>query len=179
MTSLRCWSMVGVVAVVAAASFVAGGLTSAGADPLTDSPPNSSTSGTPTPANPTDSDLAAVPAAVACTDLVRHEFTDIEGAPTRIDSATIVAGDPSVPQEFCDVKAHVENVHFDLKLPTHAWTQRFVMAACGGYCGAQSYSAVNASDAGCPRLQAGELAVATTDLGHRANAFAADGLWGL
>src|SRR4051794_40831113 len=179
MTSLRCWPTVGVVAVVAAASFVAGGLTSAGADPLTDSPPNSSTSSTPAPANPTDSDLAAVPAAVACTDLSGQDFTDVEGAPARVDSVTIVAGDPSVPQEFCDIKAHAANVHFELKLPTHTWTQRFVMVACGGYCGVQSYSAVNASDAGCPRLQSGELAVATTDLGHTANAFAADGLWGL
>src|SRR3954452_14240786 len=160
MHSRRYWSMVGVVAVVAAASFMAEGSASAGGDP-------------------TGSDLGAVPAAVACTDLLGHEFTDVEEAPTRIDSATIVAGDPSVPQEFCDVKAHVGNVHLELKLPTHAWTQRFVMVACGGYCGVQSYSAVNASDAGCPRLQSGELAVATTDLGHTANAFAADGLCGL
>lgn len=124
--------------------------------------------------------LSLVPGAIACADLVAHDFTGIPGAPTRIDTATVEPSAPgSAPQPFCDVKGHAGSVHFELKLPITGWTQRLLTVGCGGYCGVMSYSASTESDTGCPLVQSGELAVATTDLGHTANAFAADGLWGL
>lgn len=124
--------------------------------------------------------LSLVPGAIACADLVAHDFTGIPGAPTRIDTATVEPSAPgSAPQPFCDVKGHAGSVHFELKLPITGWTQRLLTVGCGGYCGVMSYSASTESDTGCPLVHSGELAVATTDLGHTANAFAADGLWGL
>jgi len=43
-------------------------------------------------------DLPAVPATVACGDLVGHDLTAVPGAPTRLDSATVVPAGTGVPQ---------------------------------------------------------------------------------
>src|SRR5690242_18268745 len=123
--------------------------------------------------------LPAVSATTRCADLVGRDFRGVRGAPTRLDSATEVPAGGAVAQPYCDVRGHTGAVHFTLKLPITGWTQRFLMVGCGGYCGSVGYSERTESDAGCPLVESGELAVATTDLGHVGSSFAADGLWGL
>ncbi|MEV6848118.1 tannase/feruloyl esterase family alpha/beta hydrolase [Actinoplanes sp. NPDC051411] len=111
-------------------------------------------------------------AAAGCAALLDHDFRGVAGAPARIDAAT--AGPAT-----CDVKGHTGAVRFELKLPLTGWTQRFLMVGCGGYCGSVNVNATTESTTGCPQVQSGELAVASTDLGHTGGTFAADGLWGL
>jgi len=124
-------------------------------------------------------DLAVVPAIKACEDLLREDFTDVDGAPSRLHSATVVT--EGTPQPYCDVKGYAAGaVNFEVKLPISGWTQRFLMLGCGGYCGAIDVTPSAASTTGCAPLESGEMVVASTDLGHtRSASFFADGLWAL
>src|SRR3954454_13903536 len=124
-------------------------------------------------------DLAVVPAIKACEDLLREDFTDVDGAPSRLHSATVVT--EGTPQPYCDVKGYAAGaVNFEVKLPVSGWTQRFLMLGCGGYCGAINVTPAAASTTGCAPLESGEMVVASTDLGHtRSASFFADGLWAL
>jgi feruloyl esterase len=186
--SRRRWSTAagGIVAAIAAAAFTMVFQGSAAAVPTATTaaaPAGATTAAAPagaTTAAATAANLAAVPAAVACADIVNHDLRGIAGAPTRLDSAVAVAADPtSTAQPYCDVKGHTDAVHFEVKLPTTGWTQRLLMVGCGGYCGSVNANASTESTAGCPAVASGEFAVASTDLGHTGTAFAADGLWGL
>ena len=126
-------------------------------------------------------DLAVVPAAKACADLLTGDYTGIPGAPTKLDSATVVPAGPGVPQPYCDVKGYVASaVHFEVKLPISGWTQRFLMLGCGGYCGFVSTAPPAAATYGCAPVTSGEMVLAATDLGHvRGGQLFADGMWAL
>jgi hypothetical protein len=130
-------------------------------------------------AAPSLADLPAAPAVKDCASLLTDDFTGVDGAPARLDSATVVSS--NVPQPYCDVKGYVASaVHFEVKLPISGWTQRFLQLGCGGYCGAVGSSQPLASTFGCAPLESGEMVVAATDLGHvRSASFFADGLWAL
>ena len=123
--------------------------------------------------------VASIPAAVSCADIVGHDLRGTAGAPTRLDSAALVPASAGVAQPYCDVRGHTDAVRFEVKLPTTGWTQRMLMVGCGGYCGTVNANSTTESTSGCPAVQSGELAVASTDLGHTGATFAADGLWGL
>jgi feruloyl esterase len=101
---------------------------------------------------------------------------DLPGAPTELSSATLVT--TGTPKPYCDVTGYVaSDVQFELRLPVQGWSQRFVMAGCGGYCGFINLSLQAAN--GCPSVEAGDLAIASTDLGHESaatNKFA-DAMW--
>jgi hypothetical protein len=130
--------------------------------------------------------LATLPVArpvMACADLLAVDFTNVAEAPMRLDSASEVS--TGVPQPYCDVVGYVApRVRFEVRLPLNGWTQRFVMAGCGAYCGALVVSlSFNRAAFGCLPLASGEMAVANSDLGHtRGTGLAnpgADGLWAL
>ena len=103
-------------------------------------PPDESPGGV---GGPGIADLPAVPAQMLCEDLLSQDFTGVEGAPTRLDTAQVVSdatlvtegGEVTLPP-YCEVKGYVAGqVRFELRLPMSAWTQRFLMLGCGGYCG--------------------------------------------
>jgi Tannase and feruloyl esterase len=136
--------------------------------------------------------LAVVPPVQACADLLRSDFTSLPDAPTKLDSATIVAPSASVPTEQCVVTGYVApKVKFTVRMPTTNWTQRMLMKGCGGYCGdliaptPTAYSA-GAGGTGCPFVGSGEFVVAAHNGGHTGNtnqsrflASIADGMWAI
>lgn len=120
--------------------------------------------------------------AVACESLVKLDLLSLEGAPSRIDSAEVVEIDGKGPQ--CVVRGYsASDVRFEVRMPVEAWTGRFLMLGCGGYCGG-----VNADPAlnqarqtgDCAPLTRGEFVTASTDLGHRrSEQWFPDMLWAL
>jgi len=135
--------------------------------------------------------LPVVTPAVACADLLKMDFTDLDEAPTKLDSATVVAPSASAPTEQCVVTGYVApKVKFTVSMPTHNWTQRLVMNGCGGYCGdlILSFSPVYSTGAAtdCAFVSSGELAIASHNGGHtgsmntsRILAAIADGMWAI
>src|SRR4030095_1870667 len=133
--------------------------------------------------------LPVVTPTVACTDLLTMDFTGLEDAPTKLDSAVVVAPSASAHTEQCVVSGYVApKVKFTVAMPTHNWTQRLVMNGCGGYCGdlILSFSPIYSTGAAtnCPRVTSGELAIASHNGGHVGNlntarilAAISDGLW--
>jgi len=73
---------------------------------------------------------------------------------------------------MCVVRGYVSpQIQFEVRLPTQGWTQRYLQTGCGGLCGSLS---VRAPQRACPMLQRGELATASTDMGHEGPG----GTWG-
>src|SRR5947208_17073003 len=76
--------------------------------------------------------LSVIKPAVACTDLLKMDFTNLEDAPTKLDSAVVVNASASVPSQQCVVAGYVApKVKFTVSMPTQNWTQRLVMNGCG------------------------------------------------
>ncbi len=109
---------------------------------------------------------------MSCEELMDINLTlvDIEGAPTRLDSAVL-----SEDEKTCDVTGYVApSVKFQVKLPLD-WSGRFYMGGCGGYCGFVR----------CPEPNGlfpdGTMAVtAGTNLGHdKSESLFSDGLWAI
>lgn len=106
-----------------------------------------------------------------CAELVK-DF-DIPGAAAHVTAATVVSAAAGEP-EHCDVRGYVEPaVQFQLRLPTAAFTGRYLQYGCGGFCG--MISAAPFPDCGGP--QGGDLAVAVTNDGHVGALPAGDGAW--
>lgn len=139
--------------------------------------------------------LPVVTPVAACTDLLKIDFTGLEGAPTKLDTAVVVPPSATVPAEQCVVTGYVASkVKFTVWMPTKSWTQRLLMKGCGGYCGdliaptPTSYDAGGNSGAavGCPFVASAELAIAAHNGGHTGNtnsgrflAAIADGMWAI
>jgi feruloyl esterase len=69
------------------------------------------------------------------------------------------------PAPYCDVQGYVDpQVKFEARLPLSNWTQRYVQTGCGGLCGMLGIRLGN--DDGCVPAQNGEVALASTDMGH-------------
>jgi hypothetical protein len=122
-----------------------------------------------------------IPAKIDCQMLVQNtggdrnanvpDFQDIPGAPTRINSATIVPATATQP-EYCDVRGYVQSqVKFQLKLPTSTWQGRYLQFGCGGFCGSIS----NTTFPACRTELGGDFAIAATNDGH--DAAGTDALW--
>ncbi len=138
--------------------------------------------------------LPVVTPAVACTDLLKIDFTNLD-APTKLDSAVVVDPSTSVPTQQCVVTGYVApKVKFTVRMPTENWTQRLLTKGCGGYCGdliAPTPTAYNAGGnsgaaVGCPFVDSGELAIVAHNGGHTGNtnsgrflAAIADGMWAI
>ncbi len=98
-----------------------------------------------------------------CSALVSAEISAAVGSPTHVTSATAV-GDGQ-PAPYCDVKGYIDpQIKFEVRLPLASWTQRFVQTGCGGLCGNLNIRLGN--DDGCMPAANGELALASTDMGH-------------
>lgn len=81
---------------------------------------------------PARSDIAPV---MACGALAQEDFTAIPGAPTTIGSAATEAASAG-RAEFCLVKGIIApQIQFELRLPAHGYTGRYLQAGCGGNCG--------------------------------------------
>lgn len=107
--------------------------------------------------------LNVVAPVVACESLAQADISAAVGAETHITSAVSVP--EASPAPYCRVTGYVEPmVKFEVRLPLSTWTQRFVQTGCGGLCGNLNIRLGN--DDGCYPAQHGELALASTDMGH-------------
>jgi len=107
--------------------------------------------------------LSVVAPVAECGKLADADISAAVGAPTHITSAAAVENGKPAP--YCDVKGYVEPaIKFEVRLPLAGWTQRFVQTGCGGLCGQLKIRLGN--DEGCLPASHGELALASTDMGH-------------
>src|SRR5579864_3630914 len=108
-----------------------------------------------------------------CAKLVQHDFSNVVGAPTRVQSAAIEAA-TAERAEFCLVRGYVApTIQFELRLPTTRWTGRYLQGGCGGNCGVIMSTLAPRCD-----IQAayhGEFAVGFENSGHTGG----DGVWAL
>jgi hypothetical protein len=115
------------------------------------------------PSAATPATLAAVAPVTDCAKLGDADVSAAVGAKVHMTSATPVTD--GKPAAYCRVTGYVEPmVKFEVRLPMSGWTQRFVQTGCGGLCGNLSIRVNNAS--GCYPADHGELALASTDVGH-------------
>jgi hypothetical protein len=124
--------------------------------------------------NPPANAFAVTKPILGCADLAKANFSNIDGAPASITSATVVgSGDAS----YCDVKGTVTTTtNFEVRLPMQTYTQRFLMVGCGGYCGFISApSGIASQSSGCVPLNSNQMVTAASDLGHQASL--ASGAW--
>ena len=116
--------------------------------------------------------LAALSPIMQCEKLAQAEISATVGAPTHITSAKAIAD--AKPAPYCEVKGYVEPaIQFEVHLPLKTWTQRYVQTGCGGLCGTLNVRLEHAE--GCLPATNGELALASTDMGHEGSS---DGSFG-
>ncbi|PWI12815.1 tannase/feruloyl esterase family alpha/beta hydrolase [Streptomyces sp. Act143] len=120
--------------------------------------------------------LAALPAVQPVTDCADVTSLDLDGvtdAPVTITSATVVTTGTAAP--YCEVRGTIAPANtLVMRLPVDGWTQRYVQTGCGGLCGSANINYGQAS--GCPVVEDGTVASATTDMGHQG---LNDGSWAL
>jgi hypothetical protein len=93
-------------------------------------------------------------------------------APLRITSATVI--EDGKPTPYCKKAGYVSlQVKFEVCVPVSGWTQSFLQTGCAGLCGNMNIHVCN--DEGCAPAERGELALASTNIGHNR---AGDGVWG-
>ncbi|MGA8042151.1 MAG: tannase/feruloyl esterase family alpha/beta hydrolase [Terracidiphilus sp.] len=115
------------------------------------------------PDQPAADPLPLVHPVLQCSQLKQLDISAAVGAKTHITVAAPIADGQPAP--YCHVTGYVEPmVHFELRLPLATWTQRYVQTGCGGLCGTLEIRLGNAQ--GCIPADRGELALASTDMGH-------------
>lgn len=108
-------------------------------------------------------DLKVILPVSQCSSLVNAKVTMPDEGQITISGAVEVTGDGPAP--YCKVMGTVSpEVRFEVRLPSKTWTQRFVQTGCGGLCGNLNIHLGN--DMTCAPAQDGELALASTDMGH-------------
>ncbi|MFV3386738.1 tannase/feruloyl esterase family alpha/beta hydrolase [Pseudomonas sp. NY15364] len=111
----------------------------------------------------TPEQLDAITPVRSCESLTAIDLTGIAGTGSKLTQAI------STNQEGkkqCVVEGHLSpSITFNLILPEQGWTQRYLQVGCGGLCGRIGLQ-VGAAD-GCAPLNAGEFAMAGTDMGHQ------------
>ena len=108
-------------------------------------------------------DLPPVAPIMECSQLAQVDLSGLKDASARVTS-TVSVGDAQTGGH-CRVLGYVTpKVSFEVHLPLAGWTQRYLQAGCGGLCGNLNVRVSNAD--GCAPAQRGELAVASTDMGH-------------
>lgn len=112
--------------------------------------------------------LPAIPPVATCSvDSFAH--VSLREAPARVTSAEIseVKG-----HRMCVIEGVISpQIRFLVHLPTEGWTQRYLQTGCGGLCGRL---AIQSPQRDCQFEQDGTMAMASTDMGHRAGI---GGLW--
>ncbi len=115
--------------------------------------------------------LPSVSPVMECGQLAQADFSNVAEAPLKVTSAEAV--NDGRPAPYCRVLGYVApRVQFEVRLPLKGWTQRFLQTGCGGTCGNLNIRVSNAN--GCAVAQNGELALASTDMGHQGQ----DPSWG-
>ncbi len=115
----------------------------------------------------TDANLTAK---AACESVVAWDLSRLDGAPTSITAAKLVAAANGTP-EYCDISGYVQpQIQFQLRLPTKTWNGRYFQVGCGGFCGG-----VNIQN--CGDVLAKDFAVSANNMGHVGH-FLRDPLWG-
>jgi hypothetical protein len=118
-------------------------------------------------------DLGNIAPVVSCADLLSFDLTGAVGAKAQIKSATQI--EDGRPAPYCRVLGTIEPaVQIEVRLPLTVWTQRFLQTGCGGLCGNLNIN-VGRID-GCAPATNGEIALASTDMGH-SNHGAEDNSW--
>lgn len=109
--------------------------------------------------------LASVAPVSQCASLASIALDDVGGAGSRIDSAREIDHQGTA---VCEVRGNLApTIGFQILLPIHSWTQRYLQIGCGGLCGRVSEQ-VGAA-AGCAPLASGGFVQASTDMGHQGN----------
>lgn len=107
--------------------------------------------------------LSVVTPVMQCEKLLQTDISSAVGAKTHITSAINVP--TGTPAPYCKINGSIEPaINFELRLPLQTWSQRFVQTGCGGLCGQLNIRLENAE--GCYPANHGELALASTDMGH-------------
>lgn len=105
-----------------------------------------------------------------CESALDWDLSRLNGAPTSITSAKLVAASGVTP-EYCAITGYVQpQIQFELRLPTKTWNGRYFQVGCGGFCGG-----VNIQN--CGDVLAKDFAVSANNMGHVGN-FLKDPLWG-
>ncbi len=113
-------------------------------------------------AQPALARLAALTPQVTCAALSRASIDGAVGAKVSDLTAAEVAGD----HPYCKVTGTIApEIRFEVRLPIKAWTQRYLQTGCGGLCGNLRLNAEKAR--GCEPVTNGEIALASTDMGHQ------------
>jgi hypothetical protein len=111
---------------------------------------------------PSLSRLEPVAASLSCAALGGIDLSKAVGASTEIVSAD---SQSSRHGPVCVVKGNIApHIQFEAHLPVKGWTQRYVQAGCGGLCGVVHIDVDHAEE--CQPYQDGQLAIASTDMGH-------------
>ncbi|TDD81675.1 tannase/feruloyl esterase family alpha/beta hydrolase [Actinomadura rubrisoli] len=105
----------------------------------------------------------------ACEKLLSAPVEQLKGAPTRVETAAVVAAKGDLP-EYCRVTGYVapHQIRFELRLPTGSWNGGYYQTGCGGLCG-------NVPIEGCGTALGRGFAVAAENTGHTADS--QDALW--
>src|SRR6266702_7654491 len=131
--------------------------------------------------------LPVITPVIACTDLLKIDWRGVPGAPTRLNSVSVVTANGA---NFCYVTGYSSpKVRFEMYMPVAGWTQRYNFQGSGGYAGSVSGSGnpllptpvlTTNTAVGFPLASSNELVVVFSDLGHaRAATAFADGFWAL
>jgi hypothetical protein len=116
--------------------------------------------------------LPAVAPVMACARLKAADLKGVADRPIHIMAASEDALASAHP--YCRIQGYVEPaVNFEVQLPLAGWTQRFLQIGCGGLCG-ELRLRLDEHTRGCAPADNGELALATSDMGHRGGM---DGSW--
>ncbi len=108
-------------------------------------------------------DLKAVPPVRACSELSNADLSAAVGSKVRIRESSEVADGRPAP--YCRVLGTIEPaIQFEVRLPLARWTQRYLQTGCGGLCGNLNVNVGRAE--GCEPATNGEVALASTDMGH-------------
>ncbi|XVV16271.1 tannase/feruloyl esterase family alpha/beta hydrolase [Actinoplanes sp. CA-131856] len=104
-------------------------------------------------------DPVALRPRISCAEVRDVDLSRATDAPVTITSATVVGTN-------CEVRGTIAPADTIVaRLPLNGWTQRYVQTGCGGLCGSANINYGQA--AGCEPVVNGEVASATTDMGHQ------------
>ena len=115
--------------------------------------------------------------AISCRQLGTIDLTGLPEAPTRILAATPVAATPQ-KAAYCQVKGYVSpQVQFEVRLPSEAWSGRYLQLGCGGFCGfADPDDSNHRLPGNCAPPDDGKVVIGADNSGH-IGASSVDGLW--
>jgi hypothetical protein len=114
-------------------------------------------------------DLPSIAPVMTCSSLTGVDLSDVSArvkGTVTISSATIVPASATNPADYCAVRGVIGpgTNSIVMRLPTNAWTQRYLQTGCGGECGNDNIGYTQST--GCVPITNGTIASATTNMGH-------------